>query len=451
MGRQEGSAQLEKRFSPLHVGSLPDEVRKMLGELHHLDEVTQELSALGDKGVGPLSEFLNSPPEVVPHARVAAVRALSLIGTASALQALKAALFAHELKGIDPVQAQSEYVVKNAAIEELLRKGWSTQADFLEAFRRYRLPAAINAILKYRVFDAIPLLIDALEDDVIATRVAEALRQLGEASIPALLEALSIRHLSGEIESRVSRQRRILVASTLGEIGSKAVEPNLMRIREDIDPTLAGVAIAALMKLGFSPISLKEAEILLKGALSHEWAARERCRNAAAHLGEIGTDAALELLSLESLPDLYGIPRSVSDSEKAWLVAYIVENAATFHSINILLETSPKTLLIRGLWLVESGKGLPNLLLLAKHDNWEVRRVVAHVLGRIREERALQALFHFLGSWDRGTVKEARESLRRFPRAALERAAREKLRFIEPGWKRLLIEWRLGPILRNSK
>ena len=429
-----------------------NQIRKKLGELYHLDEVIIELARLGDEVVPPLGEYLEGSPEVIPHARVAAVRTLGLIGTEAALEQLKKILFQHELNNIDPVFAQSEYVVKNAVIEELMRKSQDVPAcDFLEVFKHYRLPAVISAIVKYHILEAIPLLITALEDDVLAIRAAEALRQLGKEATPALLQALILNDLStGIMNSRMSRQRRILAAAVLGDIGDKTAKPILVKMIEDFDPNLAGAAVAALVKLDVSYISLKDARILLKGALSHEWAVREYCRDAAIRLGEIGIIAALELIHLKSLPDLYGISTVIPETTKSWLVTYIVENAHSSHFIDILFKECLLELLMRGLLFVESGGAISNLLLLAQYNNRKIRRVVARILRRMHDEKAVRALVCFLGDWDRETVKEARESLMRFPKETIEKIAKDEIPSIRSKWKRVLIRIRLKRIIRNQ-
>jgi len=137
---------------------LDEDLRKKLYELHHLDEVIREIAALGNNAVAPLGEYLEEDPEVVPQSRVAAVRALGIIGTEDALNQLKRALFKHDLKEISAACAQSEYVVKNAIIEEILKLSPNRPScDFLEAFRRYRLPAAIQGIVTYRIIGSYSL------------------------------------------------------------------------------------------------------------------------------------------------------------------------------------------------------------------------------------------------------------------------------------------------------
>lgn len=449
MQQPKDSAQHDKGPGSSQV--LPDEIRKKLGELYHLDEVLKELVALGNNAVEPLGEYLAASPEVIPQARVTAVRALGLIGTKPALEQLKRALFKHELKDIHPVLAESEYVVKNAVIEEFLQQCSDKPfCDFFDAFRRYRLPAAIRAIVKYRILKAIPLLVEGLEDDVLAARAAKALRQLGKEAVPVLLQALLVKHSSDEgIESRISRQRRILIVATLGDIGDKTAKPILTQMMEEPDPNLAGIAIAALIKIDFSHSSLKEARLLLKAAFSHEWTVREQCRNVAAYFGEVGIKAAFELMNLKSLPDLYEVSRDISKFDKSWLVTYIVENAPSLHFIDRLIKNCPTELLWRGLWFVKSANALSNLLYLAQRNEREIRSAVAHVLRHMHNEKAVKALVHLLGDWDRETAKEACESLIRFPKEMVEHVAKSELPFIKSRWKRLLIWVRLRRIRIN--
>jgi hypothetical protein len=219
---------------------------------------------------------------------------------------------------------------------------------------------------------------------------------------------------------------------------------------EDPDSNLAGSAVAALIKLDLPCASPKEAELLLKAALSPEWTVRERCRDAALHLGNVGIVAALKLIHLDTLPDLYGTPTKISEDIKSWLVTYIIENAHSSHSIDTLIQECPQELFNRGLWSVESGSALSNLLFLAECENRKIRSGAAHVLRRMHDEKAVEALVYLLGDWNHETVKEARESLAKFPKEMLEKVAINKTLSIKPRWKRLLIKIRLRRIIRND-
>jgi HEAT repeat protein len=279
---------------------------KKLGEINHLNESLPEIVRLGEPVIPYLEEYLAGNPESIPHSRVAAVQALSLIGTKEAIDILKKILFKYDLNEIHPACIQAEYVVKNTIIERLLQlKPDEPYVDFIEAFRRYRLSAAIVAIVKFHLLKAIPSLIESLEDNVIASRAAEGLRQLGQDSVPVLCQELSFKHLfMGSDEPRISRQRRVFSAITLGDIGDKRAIPALKQMLLENDPNITAVAVAALIKLNATPISLNEAKLLWKGVLSPEWIVAEQCRNSIAQLGEVGVQAAPELIPLKSLPEV---------------------------------------------------------------------------------------------------------------------------------------------------
>jgi HEAT repeat protein len=450
MPKQDDKAsQYESSLKNLSGEGLSREIKKRLADLHKLDNFVLELVTLGDKPVQALGEYLAGSPEAIPQSRVGAVSALAAIGTPSALEQLKKALFNYELKDLPPILAQSEYVVKNTIVEEFLRKqSVSPACDFLDVFRRYRLPASMRAIVKYRILEGVPLLVKALEDDVLATRAAEALQQFGSEAITAIMQELTIsRLLESALTSRVSRQKQILAAGVLGSIGDPIAKPMLAQLANSDDPNIAASAIAAFIKFDNARISLEEATVLLKGALSYEWMVRGICREAATQIGDIGSQAALSLINLKSFPDLYGNFHDITEPIKSWLVAYIIENARSESLIEKLSTQCPIGLLRMGIWHVESEKALTNLLLLTRHSEPVIRRVVAHVLGRKPNEKALQTLVFFLGDFNREMVKEAREALLRFPREALLQVLKNEIPSIKPYWKRLLIRSRLIKIL----
>lgn len=427
-----------------------EDPRKKLYELHHLDEVIKEIAALGNRAVTPLGQYLKEPPEVVPHSRVAAVRALGLIGTELALHQLKNVLFIHEFNEISAECAQSEYVVKNTIVEEMMRLSPNRPVcNFLEAFQRYRLPAAIQAIVTYRILEAIPLLISGLEDDVLALRAAEALQQFRGDSIFALLQTLVIQHPSKEQESRVSLQRRILACRILGKLHAKEAVSALHQIIEEPEPNLAGVAAATLALL-HAPLSLKDMRLLFHATLSKEYWVQEYCREAAYCLGNNGVHAALRAIHLQSFPDFYGHLNNLSPRDKSWLITYILENAAA-DCFELLIHECPQELLIWGIEPVQSEGAILALSYLLHHGNFEIRKAIAYVLRNIPNKGTAKTLIHLLGDKNHKVVKEAWASLSHFPKNLLNDVLTEALSTITPFWKRWFVALKTRRLLHNNK
>jgi HEAT repeat protein len=428
-----------------------NELRKKLYELHHLDEVIKEIAALGNRAVTPLGEYLKEPPEVVPHSRVAAVRALGLIGTELALHQLKNSLFIHEFNEISAECAQSEYVVKNAIVDEMMRLSpKSASCDFLEAFKRYRLPAVIQAIVIYRILEAIPLLVHVLEDDVLALRAAEALQQLGEVCVDALLHTLAITHPSKEQESRVSLQRRILACSVLGKLEAKNAVPTLNQMIKELEPNLAGVAAATLALL-HAPLSLKDMRLVLNATLSKEYWVQAYCREAAFCLGNHGVHAALEAIHLQSFSDFYGHLNNLSPTDKTWLITYILEHASTSDCFDLLIHECPQELLIWGIERVQSERAMPALLYLLHHGNPEIRSAVTYVFRNIPNKNTAKILIHLLGDSQHKIVKEAQASLSHFSKDSLKDVMQEALSTITPFWKRWFVTMKIRRLMHKNK
>jgi hypothetical protein len=109
----------------------------------------------------------------------------------------------------DPVAAYGEEAVKNTAARAL--KIWQTEEVFQglrQILQRKHLVGAIEALGEFRRSEAVPELIEALEDDFCRSFAEDALRKAGELAHSALIDAARTPDPSGSHERPQSRRPR---------------------------------------------------------------------------------------------------------------------------------------------------------------------------------------------------------------------------------------------------
>lgn len=204
------------------------------------------LVACGQRAVPLLRRFLlDGPPKSVYVGRQRAVTALGQLGAVTALMEY----LTSEKRISDPVLRYSEEAVENSAAREL--QHWRTEEVFealLQVIRRRPLRGAVEAIGTFQRKEAIPPLIECLEDDIARPSAEEALRLLRGIAIEALIttvrspEPSALQELPGSLLRRQSALR-VLAA---GALSMKQWE-KLRFLLYDRDPLLsvraAGIAI----------------------------------------------------------------------------------------------------------------------------------------------------------------------------------------------------------------
>ena len=164
------------------------------------------LVACGRKAITPLQRFLlQGKPSGIFVPRQRAVRALAELGAKDILLDYMAS----EEPIVDPVAAHGEQAVKNTAARAL--GAWRTE-DVFEALRhvlrRKHLVGAIETLGEFRRPEAVPELIEALEDDFCRTVAEDTLRKAGELPHSALIDAARTPDPSGSHERPQSQRRR---------------------------------------------------------------------------------------------------------------------------------------------------------------------------------------------------------------------------------------------------
>jgi hypothetical protein len=188
-----------------------------LKSLHDGDLAIVEVAGHGDRAIPALRELLFArEPSGLYQVRCRAVEALALIKAYDVLiEFLRA-----ERQVTDPVEQVGEEAVINAAALALANlRGQGVFELLLRLGTRGSLPGVIGALGGFGRVAAIPVLIDALEDDASRRTAETGLKRLRRSAVPALLRAATLQAPLAERESESSLRRRRSALELLLQIG----------------------------------------------------------------------------------------------------------------------------------------------------------------------------------------------------------------------------------------
>jgi hypothetical protein len=134
----------------------------------------------------------------------------------------------------DPVVRHSEDAVRSTAARELAR--WQTEDVFeclMHLGRDRLLPGIVEALGTFRRTGAMPYFLRGLSDGICRSYAEDAIRGLGAAAQPFLMEAVEVRNPSAEEESPSSRQRRQSVLRILSDL--KVSGEDWIRLRDSLE------------------------------------------------------------------------------------------------------------------------------------------------------------------------------------------------------------------------
>lgn len=209
-----------------------------------------EVLACGRSAIPALRALLfRREPSGLYETRCRAVDALAALNASDVLiEYLKA-----DHAAVDPVERLGDDAVINYAAWAAAR----TREDdvfelLLRLAQRPSLSGVIGALGAYGRTEAIPVLVNAMEEDV-SRNVAEfMLRRLGKAALGALLDSANCRRPSPDRESESSRRRRRSSLKLLRQIGLARDEwPKVRALTEDPDVKIAFSACKLCLK--FAP------------------------------------------------------------------------------------------------------------------------------------------------------------------------------------------------------
>jgi HEAT repeat protein len=225
------------------------------------------------------------------------------------------------------------------------------------------------------------------EDYLIRKEAAISLKRLGdERAVDALIE--SLKYESWQDEYTVLIAVRENSAEALGIIRDKKAVPALIEtLLEDTDEEVRWKAAAALGKLKDD----SSVDALISALSDVSWAVR---RNATIALGDIGDDRGYDPL-LNSLTDHDWHVRKYA----AIALGKIGDERAIKPLVNALTDSDSD---VRWKSVVALGKiGKPavgELLKAFETDDWQLRSQIAEVLGKIKDEKAVDPLIDSLYS-----------------------------------------------------
>jgi HEAT repeat protein len=370
--------------------------------LEHLarpETAAGEILRLGPKALDPLRRYLEGPAQSVPDARRLAASLLGQLGGPEAIEGLRRVLLRDDPENLDPMLALSEFVVRNEAAHQLAHlEGERAIPDLLDAFRRHQRPAAAEALGGLHAAAAIPALVAALENDLVVGTAIEVLRTFGAEAESALRATLRDRHVgpSGK-EPRVSLQRRLRAALLLGEIGSPLSLVCLQEGLRDAHPALRAAAAWALHRIAPDGCPDGCFASILQGGFLPDTDLRARCQATARVLGPEAVPAAFAALSLETMPDLYGVPLPLSWRDKAWLVSLILEHLPhPSVGVETLIQHCDDWILAGGLAQVDRALDGAVVDRLLAHPDLRVREALVAALGRMGGPDAARRLLILL-------------------------------------------------------
>ena len=229
-----------------------------LNSLHEGGSAVDRLVECGEKAVAPLAEYLmKGQPSHIYQPRQRAVTVLARLGAKNVLIE-----YLRKQKEIsDPVFRFGEEAVENTAARALAK--WQTEDVFavlLRIAKSRTLPGVIEALGTFRRPETIPLFIAALTDDVSRAAAENALRSMGEAIKPALIEAAGRSEDPGDCKTASALLRRRSAVRILADLPPDADEwPALRDLLQEADAEIA--VVAACIALKIAPPEDKKAAI----------------------------------------------------------------------------------------------------------------------------------------------------------------------------------------------
>lgn len=278
------------------------------------------IAAMGSAAIPGLRAYLQSEPQVMPQPRRFAVTMLARIDGAAATEALRAALHDHPLHELSPLLAESECVVKNAAMEALASRDYPERSVDVAFGIGERLRAAVTAAGHLGVTSSAGALVALLDDDVLAESAAMALLMLdGDAA-----DTLAARLDPWALEAAWSARRRIALLRALQVLAAlRAAVPDasLEHLLRAGHPAIQAAAALLVWPQRRDPATTRR---LVHGAVAFDRALADRCRAALRDCARAAHAAAVDALRQGAEPDLYGSTRSLSIGQVDWLRRFIV-------------------------------------------------------------------------------------------------------------------------------
>jgi hypothetical protein len=255
----------------------PPDVEQAVAKLKSLskgDLGIADVIACGERAIPALCRILfERDPSGLFQPRCRAIEALAGLGAHNVL----IEFLQVDRKITDPIERLGEDAVINAAALALANVREQRVFELLlRLAQRPALTGVIGALSAFKRTEAIPVLIDALEEDASRYTAETALWKLGQKARAALLRTIDLKVPSGERESESSARRRRSALRLLAEMdGSRAAWHRLRHLMRDNDAKLA----ARACEIGLTRASASETpdavRRLIELLAQEDWVLRE--------------------------------------------------------------------------------------------------------------------------------------------------------------------------------
>lgn len=271
-----------------------------LRSTHDGDNALLEVVAYGSRAVPALRALLFSrEPSGLYQARVRAVEALAKLDAHDSL----IDFLGSRRDVIDPVERLGEDAVINAAARAVAYRNDPGLFELLlELAQRSCLTGVIFSLSTFRNTRAIPALVAALSEDVSRVTAEVALKRIGMAARPALLETATRTGLANTQESESRLRQRGSALGILAEMGvSTKMWQALRPLMDDADARIAMTACELGLSTGSTSDQRYAVHRLMRLSANIDWMLRDEIeRHLIAHL-HVARQVMPTLSELEAL------------------------------------------------------------------------------------------------------------------------------------------------------
>ncbi len=285
-----------------------DASQRAIGKLesfHDGDIAVLEVVACGDRAIPALRTLLfDREPSGLFQVRVRVVEALEKLGAHQVL----VEFLCTPRNVTDPVECLGEDAVINAAARALVYH--SDQRVFELLLRLANRPCLAGVIFALGTSgrpEAIPLLVEALSEDGSRNTAEAALKRIGAAARPALIEVVSRRNDAHEHVSESQLRQRRSALRLLAELGvSRKAWQAVRHLMHDDDGRIAILACKICLATGAASEKRDAVLRLFRLFANANWTSRDEIeRNLVAHLSIsseiIGSSTQLSALMAEDV------------------------------------------------------------------------------------------------------------------------------------------------------
>lgn len=270
--------------------------------------VQVDVLRLGKRAVPALVKFLLGPSSQFPEGRVFAAEALGRFKGEEAFQGLLHAIDPRRFDGLSPILRLPEEDVQNAVARQLAHIGDRRAIPvLLEALRNHHLVGAAEALVAFQETEALPWLVEGLEDAFKRDRFSQAILGMGRTAIPSLITTLEGRRMHDDQELLPSIERRAEALRLLGLLhAQEAVDPIRIALHDPYEKVRTEAALA-LVAVEEGDGVLDAVPALLAGLTHPDFLQRDRCAEALVRIGPRCTSSIEQTL-------VYGCVTVVGDT-----------------------------------------------------------------------------------------------------------------------------------------